>query len=145
MARRRFADLAPALRKLSEVPAQVARGAADAIAAQVQEDFDAGLDPYGEPWEPLAEATLAKGRTPPPLTDTGAMRASVDVRPGSGAGITFTIDDPAVHHQYGTVNMPARPMFPNQASLPDTWSRAIADASEEAFKRQLDALGVFGE
>jgi phage gpG-like protein len=142
---RRFKDLASALRKLSAVPAQTARGAADRISAQVQQDFDAGVDPYGDPWEPLAETTLEKGREPPPLTDTGAMRASVDVRPGQGAGITFTIDDPAIHHQYGTVHMPQRAIFPNRPDLPDTWRRAISDASEEAFTKQLSSLGVFGE
>lgn len=145
MARKRFADLAASLRTLSSIPATAARGGAERIAAQVQEDFDAGLDPYGNAWEDLAEATLAKGRTPPPLTDTGSMRASVDVSPMQGAGISITIDDPAVHHQYGTINMPARPIFPNQGALPDTWRRAIADAGEEAFERQLGAMGAFGE
>ena len=145
MSRRRFADLAASLRKLSEIPAQVAAGASEKIAAQVQEDFDAGLDPFGNAWEPLAEATLAKGRHAPPLTDSGAMRDSIDVRPMQGAGISITIDDPAVHHQYGTMYMPARPIIPNRSDLPDSWRRAIADAAEEAFERTTSAMGAFGE
>lgn len=145
MAKRPFSDLAASIRKLAEVPAQVAKGASEAIAQQIQDDFAAGLDPYGNAWEPLAEATLDKGRTPPPLTDTGAMRDSVSVTPMAGAGISITIDDPAVHHQYGTINMPARPVFPNQRELPDTWQRAIADAAEDSFNRSLSAMGAFGE
>jgi hypothetical protein len=62
------------------------------------------------------------------------MRESVEVRPQPGAGIAVTIDDPGVHHQYGTVSMAARPIFPNRG-MPDTWQREIADAADAAFDR----------
>lgn len=145
MSGRPFADLASSLRKLASIPAQVASGAAERIAAQIQDDFDNGTDPYGSAWAPLSPATLAKGRSAPPLTDTGAMRESVTVQPMPGAGISITIDDPAVHHQYGTMYMDARPIFPNQRELPDTWQRAIADAAEDAFARTRAEMGAFGE
>lgn len=141
---RPFSDLAASIRKLSAIPSQVAAAAAEKIEAQIQDDFDAGVDPYGDAWAPLMPATLAKGRSAPPLTDTGAMRASVVVQAMAGAGISVTIDDPAVHHQYGTVHMDARPIFPNQRELPDTWQRAISDAAEEALDRARTDMGAFG-
>jgi len=141
---KRFADLAASLRKLSSLPSQVAAGAAERIEAQIQDDFDNGVDPYGSTWAPLMPRTLAKGRSAPPLTETGAMRGSVSVQPMQGAGIAITIDDPATHHQYGTVDMEARPIFPNQRELPDTWQRAISDAADEAFARTREAMGAFG-
>lgn len=134
---KRFADLAASIAALSSVPSQVASGAAEAIAEQIDEDFDAGLDPYGEPWADLEQATIDKGRRPPPLTNTHEMRDSIEVVPMPGAGISVTIDDPAIHHQYGTVHMVDRPIYPNRKELPDTWRRAIADASDAAYERAL--------
>ena len=130
----KFADLTRTIKALAKVPSQVAKGAALEIAAAIDAEFDAGLDPYGQPWEPLAEATVARGRFAPPLTDTRTMRDSVQVKPMPGAGISVTFDDPSTHHQYGTKSMAARPVFPNHG-LPDTWQRAIADAAEAAFEK----------
>jgi hypothetical protein len=135
----RFADLNRVLRELAKVPSQVAADASVSIAAEIEAQFDAGLDPYGQPWVGLSEATLGKGRFPPPLTDSGAMRGTVTVRPMPGAGISVTVDDPAVHHQYGTRDMPARPILPN-AGMPDTWQRAIAEATEAALDRAAGGL-----
>ena len=133
-----FANLQKMIRSLASVPSQVARGASDGIAREIQAEFDAGCDPFGHPWAELKPATLDKGRFPPPLTDTGNMRDGVTVQPLPGAGIGVTIPDPGVHHQYGTKYMAARPIFPDR--MPDTWQRAIADASEAAFRRSREAL-----
>ena len=38
------------------------------------------------------------------------------------------------HHQYGTVHMAQRAIYPNRG-LPDTWKRALDDAAEAAFDR----------
>lgn len=136
----KFADLARALKSISLIPSQVATGASKGIAEQIDAQFDAGVDPYGEPWAPLADATIERGRFPPPLTDDGDLRRSVEVKPLPGAGISVTFDDPGVHHQYGYRNartggmVPARPIFPNKG-MPDTWKREISDAAEEAFDR----------
>lgn len=125
------------LRRLSEVPSQAAREVSDAIGAEIELQFDHGIDPYGEPWEPLAQSTLDRGRSPPPLTDTTEMRTGISVRPSSGAGVQITIDAPyAGFHQTGTRFMPARKVLP-EGSLPDTWERAFADALDNAFERRL--------
>jgi hypothetical protein len=82
-----FQRLHGTLRALAEVPSRAAKAASESIATLILDGFDAGTDPYGRPWAPLRPYTLAKGRFPPPLTDSGAMRDSVDVRPTAGAGI----------------------------------------------------------
>jgi hypothetical protein len=133
-----FANLQKMIRSLASVPSQIARDASAGIAREIQAEFDAGVNPFGSPWAALKQATLDKGRTPPPLTDTGEMRHGIEVKPLRGAGIGVTIPDPGVHHQYGTKYMAARPIFPDR--MPDTWQRAIADASDEAFRRAKGSL-----
>lgn len=97
----------------------------------MQAEFDDGVDPYGDPWEPLADATTDRGRTPPPLTDTGAMRGSLSVRPMRGAGVQITIDHPAAPHQTGWSGPqgsgPARPILPARGELPIAWQDLIAE------------------
>src|SRR5690606_17437543 len=66
--------LARALRELVRVPSQIAGAVSDAINDRIQAGFDQGTDPYGSPWAELAPYTLAKGRTPPPLTESGGLR-----------------------------------------------------------------------
>jgi hypothetical protein len=133
-----FANLQRMIGQLAKVPSQIVSGGADGIARAIQEEFDAGSDPFGRPWSELEQATLDKGRFPPPLTDTHAMRDGIEVKPMAGAGISVTIPDPGVHHQYGTRYMVARPIFPDH--MPDTWARALADSADEAFARAKGAL-----
>lgn len=131
-------SLAKTLDKLARVPSQIAGDAAKTIATEIQRQFDNGLDPYGEPWEQLADSTVARGRTPPPLTDTWEMRDGIEVRPMPGSGISISFEvDYAIHHQYGAprANVPQRAILPPAGVLPDTWKRALADAQERAFKR----------
>lgn len=137
----RMGKLAANLRKLSSVPSQVSAGAAESIKELIEEEFDAGRDTYGKTWAPLAPATLAKGRTPPPLSDAEAMRDSLDVSPMPGAGISITIDDPAGIHQTGAKRgnwvMPARPVLPDR-TFPKAWTDAIAEAGENAIAERLE-------
>jgi len=125
---------------LASVPSRAAPRAARSIATLIEEEFAHGHDPYGDPWAPLAEATLAKGRTPPPLTDTRAMRRGVQVKPQRGAGIAVTIDAAyAPPHQTGWEGPqgsgPARPMLPDRAELPDEWTEAIEAAVAREVRR----------
>lgn len=137
----KFSDLLGMLGKLADVPSQIAKDASVGIADAIDAEFSAGLAPDGTPWTGLAESTMARGRSAPPLTDTHDMRDSVDVKPMRGAGISVTIDDPAVHHQYGAprAHVPPRPILPS-GKLPDTWQRAIADAADSAFDRAAGGL-----
>lgn len=125
--------LASRIADLAAVPSRASRRVAREIRELVEEEFREGADPYGNAWLPLADATLAKRTqtSEPPLTDTGTMRESLDVRPMQGAGVSITIDHPSEDHQTGWSGTqgtgPARPILP-AGRMPDLWQEAI-DAS----------------
>ena len=131
----KMGKLADRLGDLARVPSRVAARASVAVADLIEEEFAAGTDPYGDPWAELADATLEKGRTPPPLTDEGDMRESVVVRPMRGAGIAITVDHPAAPHQTGWTGPvgdgPARPILPSRGRLPESWRDSIADLARK--------------
>lgn len=123
-----------ALDGLRDLVPEIALEASIEIFETVDSLFVLGADPYGETWAPLAPATLAKGRTPPPLTDTGAMRESLRVSVTETA-IVASIASPAGYHQDGTRYMPARPVLPDYArGLPDAWRASITDAGQRVFE-----------
>lgn len=130
---KKLGQLAENLRKLAEVPAHVAPVVAKELKALTEAQFDAGVNPYGRPWAPLAFSTLLKGRTPPVLTDFGHMRKSLSFFPLPGEGVGATIDFPGPVHQFGAPSkkLPARQIFPT-GSFPRTWRTAIEDASRKA-------------
>jgi len=132
--------LAENLRALSEVPSQASREAAKGIQRAIRTQFTSGTDPYGEPWEPLKQSTLDKGRTPPPMTDTGRMKRGMRVRPSKGAGIEVTSEAEYLgfHQGQGSprANVPPRHVLP-EGELPDSWQKAIEDALDAAFERTL--------
>lgn len=131
-------SVAQAVRQLSRVTSVASRDAADEIAFLLQQEFDTGADPYGASWAPLAESTLETGRTPPPLTDTGALRdIDVSALPGAGLAIALGEEYGAFHQigfRVGKTDVPARPILPTRG-LPDMWRRAIADAVDAAWER----------
>ena len=136
---KQFDAIVQTLKAVSKIPATMAREAARGIAKAIDEEFEAGCDPYGTPWTPLADSTMARGfatgRTTMILTLTYAMRASIIVEPMPGAGIRISIgEDYARYHQSGTAIMPARPILPKRG-MPDQWARALSDAGEVAFKK----------
>lgn len=137
----RMGHLADRLDDLAKVPSRVSKKLSVAIYNEIQDEFDAGTDPYGDPWAPLAEATLDTGRHPPPLTDTSAMRSSLSVKPMASAGVSITIDHPAAPHQTGwrgpLSSGPARPILPARAELPDTWNDLIDDLVTKEFRKSL--------
>jgi phage gpG-like protein len=124
---------------LAQVPARTARNVAERLHHEMQEEFDRGEDPYGNPWEPLAESTVDRGRSAPPLTDTGAMRFSLEVKPLRGAGVGITIDHPALPHQTGWAGPrsdgPARPILPQGSKLPGAWEDILDEEIEREFRR----------
>jgi Phage virion morphogenesis family len=131
--------LADRLADLAGVPSRAAAKVSRELGHLIEEEFDAGADPYGTAWSPLAQATTDKGRTAPPLTDTRTMRDSVRVRPLPRAGVGITISHPAAPHQTGWNGKqgsgPARPILPARAELPPLWSEAIEAAVLEEFRR----------
>ena len=121
------------LEGLRDLVPEIALEASIEIFETIDSTFTLGADPYGETWAPLAPATLAKGRTPPPLTDTGAMRESLRVSVTQDA-IVASLESPAGYHQNGTRYMPARPVLPDYGrGLPDAWRQAITDAGQRVF------------
>lgn len=122
------------LELLARVPSRAAAFAAPAIAREIDREFATGRDPYGRAWAPLRPSTLARGRRPPPLTDTGRMRGGLEVRPMAGAGISITFADevPAIFHQKGTRKMARREILPTNV-LPASWNRALENAARRAF------------
>ena len=134
----RMGHLADRVADLAEVPSRASAAIARDLEGLIADEFDAGADPYGQPWKPLAAATVARGRTAPPLTDTAAMRASSRVRPMRPAGVAVTIDHPAAPHQTGWSGPqgtgPKRTILPDRAELPPDWQDVIADRVEAEFK-----------
>ena len=78
-----------------EDTAGLMRKAEERVAEKLQEQLDyqyeTGTDPNNEGWAELAPATLARGRKPPPLTDTEEMKRHSNAVRGVG-GINVNID-----------------------------------------------------
>lgn len=129
--------LAENVGRLASVPSRASKRVSKEIRALIEEQFDHGADPYGTSWAPLAPATLDKGRSPPPLTDTRAMRDALRVTPTAGAGVAITIPHPAQVHQTGWVGPlssgPARPILPSRG-FPPRWEEVIQVAILDTIK-----------
>lgn len=130
------------LNRLARVPAVVSRDAARGIKNQIDMDTSSGLDCYGKPFAPLKPSTLAKGRRPPPMVDTGASLEQTSVRPLRGAGIAIVLGGAYEHHLRRTANREARQVVPVRAGIPATWSRRVKQAEELAVKRAAPELGA---
>lgn len=131
-----LAAFAEEIGRLGEVIGQTARAAAPKLAARVAEGFKGGFAPSGKAWAPLSPSTLSRGRSAPPLTDTGALSTSMRSLPGA-TQIVMSANRPyASFHQLGTKNMPARPILP-EGDLPVTWRQDLEDACIAALERKL--------
>lgn len=121
------------LRQLASVPARVSADAAPVVTDLIAQQFTDGVDPYGEPWEPHAEATVKRWGEHPILDLSGRMK-SVSVAPLSGAGIGVSLGaDYSRFHQTGTKTMPARRILPDNRGLPATWVQALSHLTQDAF------------
>jgi hypothetical protein len=130
------------LRALSRVPAQAAEDASRELEAVLREQHGEEVDPYGNPWAPLAESTIKrKGGDTRILRRTDTMLDELSIRPSPGAGLTLTFGAPyAAFHQVGTKDMPARRLLPI-AAMPKTWSDAIKRALDARFQKWADGAG----
>ena len=125
-------DMAGLMRKAEE-------RVAEKLQEQLDYQYETGTDPNNEGWAELAPATLARGRKPPPLTDTEEMRRHSKAVRGVG-GISVNIDKPKKpkvprYHQDGTENMPARPLVPEGPDLDKAraWEAKVEEGVGEAF------------
>jgi len=124
------------LSQLSSVPSQISKEVSDKITVELQEQYKDGKDPYGKQWAPLKPSTLKKGRTPPPLDDTGRMKSGTKAFPLKNAGIGINLPFPGFFHQAGTKNMEARKVLPEK-TLPKSWSAAIRESAAKNIKKAL--------
>ncbi len=125
-----FPEVTAALRGLAEVPSRATKTAAPLLLARWRADWRAGKDPHGRAWAPLAPATINKGRTPPPMIETGGTLASAAVRPMRGAGLAITVGGFASLHMRANRHRPARPTVPT-AGVPSSWRAIIAKAAND--------------
>jgi hypothetical protein len=139
VARFSAAEYSQALRLLVKVPSQISAKVADRIKKEILKGFTSGKDPYGGAWAPLRPATLAKGRTPPPLTDTGKGKRSIKVSPVSGAGVQVTVGKAYMkYHMTGTPIMVPRRFLPVN-SLPKAWRKIWQEELTKAARKKLNA------
>jgi phage virion morphogenesis protein len=120
----------------------IMRSIGQSLDTHVQLGFRSGQDPYGNPWAPLSQTTLARRRNGSnrPLRDTARLQNSFSTQAGKqsveyGTNVVY-----AKTHQYGARkgaygstkrgapipwgNIPARPMLPSN-KLPEALKREI--------------------
>ena len=126
------------LRDLRDLAPEIAREASGEIESAIQSQFVRGVDPYGAEWAQLADSTKKRRpwRNDPPLTDTGAMRASLTVD-AFGSSIVTSMNDPAGYHNVGGGDLPKRLIFPDERGLPETWRAGANDAIDRVIHRHL--------
>jgi phage virion morphogenesis protein len=122
----RLTALAQAAGNLSTVLESIG----DALANNIQMTFHDQSDPWGQGWQPLSQATIARRRKKSDkiLRDTGALMNGINYQV-SGDSVTV---GPNVwygmFHQFGTKRAPARPFMPirnGAVDLPESWHSEI--------------------
>lgn len=131
-----LAALRQALKGAKGTVTDIVRESSKRVDALVEDEFARGADPYGRAWAPLAPSTLARGRTPPPLTATGTMRGSRVVVP-VGLTTKIRLPFPAAYHQTGTPRMPARPIVPD-GGTPERWEFAVETAATDTIAKAFE-------
>lgn len=114
----------------------------------IRAEFDAQQDPYGNPWEPLKDATLElrrrKGNSSTTiLQDTHKMLRSLKRSQDRSNQGFIQMDFPAPYHQYGDPghlffnrpsNLPQRKIFPlddsGDINMPPAWQKEIEEMLE---------------
>jgi hypothetical protein len=138
-------NLARHLDSLAAVPSRASKEVAERITDLLAEQFEAGVDPYGNPWAPLAERTLRKHGAPPLQAEFGGvpgpMAEGTIARTKSGAGVVLEVPFPGGIHQTGASKppawrMPARKILPEGGRLPAAWKRAIEESVAGALRRK---------
>lgn len=132
-----FRQLADRLGELATVPSRASRRIAERLSAELLSQFDRGVDPYGAPWKPLAKSTVIRKGHSTILVDTHRMELETMALPRGGAGVELVSTEVAGFHQFGTKNMPARPVLPSRAELPLAWQAIVREEIAAAYKQVL--------
>lgn len=136
----------------------------DAVLEEIRAAFvvksRGGTGSDGIRWQDLKESTLERRRRKGidhdrRLEETGALLASLtpgtgdpdaarpanqvfDIEPG---GVTVgTQDEKASKHQDGWANVPARPIVPEDGSLPAAWEREVEEAMERGMEKVIEEM-----
>ena len=123
----RIAEIRARLQKLTPILDRQAL----LLASLIDDSFQNSRSPLGEPWSPLAPATIEKRRkgSGKPLVDTAQLRQASFART-KGQSIVFgTSGAPAtygVFHVTGTKNMPRRAYLPMDENLRPNFSSGPA-------------------
>lgn len=89
------------IRRIGDAGPELWVRSAPVLRANIERQFARGTNPYGTKWKALAPKTLEKGRTPPPLTDTGGLRRSIRAEPRGWTLSIVAADLVAGLHQWG--------------------------------------------
>ena len=126
----KLASLRATLKAVPELKREIKARVAEKLQEQLDHQYATGTDPDNEAWAELAPSTLARGRKPPPLDDTGEMKRHSKAVAGL-QGIRVRIDKPSKPvvpelHQAGTEHMPQRMIVPDPgAPVPAAWKAAV--------------------
>ena len=116
-----------AIVNLPRLMSQASTDAAEYLEDVIEAQFAEGVDAYGNPWRELAESSIRRGRTPPPGTDTEALRA-VHVTPLQSAGVLVEFSEDYAEY-YATV----RPIVPDEDNFEaSSWYKAVVVAYSDA-------------
>jgi hypothetical protein len=131
------------VRRLAELPRKVAEEAKPGLDRLLREEFVNGTDPYGRAWAPLKPSTIARGRRPPPLDDTGTLKRGTTVELQRGRTPGLLLKTGAVYgyfHQMGfrigTTKVPPRRVLP-QYGLPAGWKIVLREAARRVALRAV--------
>ncbi len=133
-----FDDLAETLAELGDIPSRIAAEVADGITDEIRQQFEDGVDAYGNPWAPLLPSTVRRKKGDARiLRSTDNLSQHTVAVPTSGSGIDITSVDYGGYHQGPAENRVARPILPDGGELPESWQDIIDVAAENAFKKAL--------
>jgi hypothetical protein len=133
-----FRDLSDRLAELQGLPSRITREASESITELLAEEFAQSKNAYGNAWKPLKTSTVRrKGGDTRILRDTDDLASATVARPSSGSGIEIVSGDVGGYHQTGTKRMVARKILPDGSALPKSWTQAVQDAAENAFKKVM--------
>ncbi len=113
------------LKSLSRIPAQVAKAVAPKLAQRARNDAALERDPYGNAFAPHKPATVKRWGVHNILQLTGNGIDSITAYPSQGAGVTLAAADHMAFAQFGTPTEKARPVFPNNPTVPKSWATII--------------------
>lgn len=138
-------SLATAILRMTAVVAETAVAehiALNAAAKKFLERAQAAIGTYEYGWEPLQEETIARKRTgDSPLLETGVMKESGSYEVHSGYAIVGFEDPKLLWHEFGTRNIPPRPVI---GGTIDHHGREIADLIGVTFGKVLAAELIGG-